>query len=103
MDLDIVYDTSPENLENLLGALEEMGAHYRDPAGRRLPGSRKVKRLPWPVMRDTLRFRMIVIAVCVHLGIWFVAALASSVTAVKVILDAQDDRSHRKERGRSRP
>lgn len=50
--------------------------------------------MKWPQvgeLRDTLRFRMIVIAMCVHLGIWFVAVAVSSYTAVSVILEAQDD------------
>lgn len=34
---------------------------------------------------------MIIIALCVHLGIWFVAALASSITAVNVILQSLDE------------
>ena len=34
---------------------------------------------------------MIIIALCVHLGIWFVAALASSITAVNVILESLDE------------
>ncbi len=42
-------------------------------------------------LRETLRYRMIVIALAVHLGIWLIAVLASSVTAVTVILDSVDD------------
>lgn len=33
-DLDILYDKTPENLERLLGVLQELKARYRDPAGR---------------------------------------------------------------------
>lgn len=36
IDLDAVYDTDPENLERLLGALAEVGARYRDPADRHI-------------------------------------------------------------------
>ncbi len=35
-DLDIVYDRSDENVEPLGEALRELGAIYRDPAGRRI-------------------------------------------------------------------
>lgn len=34
LDLDILYRQTPQNTTRLLGALEEMRAHYRDPAGR---------------------------------------------------------------------
>ena len=36
MDLDIVYDSSPENNERLAAALRQLNAIYRDPAGRRI-------------------------------------------------------------------
>lgn len=36
-DLDIVYETSPENIERLLEVLREIHARYRDPAGRQIP------------------------------------------------------------------
>lgn len=36
-DLDIVYETSPENTERLLEVLREIHARYRDPAGRQIP------------------------------------------------------------------
>ena len=36
LDLDILYDKAPENLERLLSALGELKAHYRDPAGRHI-------------------------------------------------------------------
>lgn len=35
-DTDVLVERSPENLARVLRALEEMGAVYRDPAGRRL-------------------------------------------------------------------
>lgn len=34
LDLDIVHRQTPENIERLLRALEEIHARYRDPAGR---------------------------------------------------------------------
>ena len=34
LDLDIVHRKTPENIERLLRALEEIHARYRDPAGR---------------------------------------------------------------------
>jgi hypothetical protein len=34
LDLDIVYDRSPENLSRLLDMLQAVDARYRDPAGR---------------------------------------------------------------------
>lgn len=36
LDLDIVYERSPDNLERLLGVLETVEARYRDPAGRHI-------------------------------------------------------------------
>lgn len=36
LDLDVVYDKSPDNLNRLLGALHELEARYRDPAGRHI-------------------------------------------------------------------
>jgi|1185.fasta_scaffold61802_2 hypothetical protein len=33
-DLDVLYDSAPENLDRLLAALRELKARYRDPAGR---------------------------------------------------------------------
>lgn len=35
-DLDVLIATEPENLDRLLAALRELGARYRDPAGRHL-------------------------------------------------------------------
>ena len=34
LDLDVVYDRSPDNLKRLLEVLQEVEARYRDPAGR---------------------------------------------------------------------
>ncbi len=43
LDLDILYLQTPENIGRLLQALEEMGARYRDPAGRHiLPDAAKL-------------------------------------------------------------
>lgn len=36
LDLDVLYDKSADNLGRLLGALRELKAHYRDPAGRHI-------------------------------------------------------------------
>jgi hypothetical protein len=36
LDLDVVYDKAPENLDHLLAALRELKARYRDPAGRHI-------------------------------------------------------------------
>jgi hypothetical protein len=35
LDLDVLYDRAPENLERLGRCLRSLGARYRDPAGRR--------------------------------------------------------------------
>jgi len=35
-DLDLVYDTSPENLDRLVAALAKLRARYKDPAGRHI-------------------------------------------------------------------
>src|SRR6266545_1690379 len=35
-DLDVLYDKTSENIERLLPVLEELKAHYRDPAGRHI-------------------------------------------------------------------
>ncbi len=43
-DLDVLYDKTPENLDRLLAVLEELKAHYRDPAGRHIePDMEKLK------------------------------------------------------------
>ncbi|HVT15353.1 MAG TPA: hypothetical protein VHQ90_04100 [Thermoanaerobaculia bacterium] len=36
LDLDILYEKKPENLNRLLAALRELKARYRDPAGRKI-------------------------------------------------------------------
>jgi hypothetical protein len=36
LDLDVLYNRTPENRERLLGALRELNARYRDPAGRHI-------------------------------------------------------------------
>ena len=36
LDLDVLYDKAPENLDRLLGALRELKARYRDPARRHI-------------------------------------------------------------------
>src|SRR5436305_12955237 len=36
LDLDVLYDKAPENLDRLLAALRELKARYRDPAGRHI-------------------------------------------------------------------
>lgn len=36
LDLDVLYDKTPENLVRLLAALHELEARYRDPAGRHI-------------------------------------------------------------------
>lgn len=43
-DLDVLFDKTPENLDRLLAVLEELKAHYRDPAGRHIePDMDKLK------------------------------------------------------------
>jgi hypothetical protein len=41
LDLDVLYDKSPENLGRLLAALQELRARYRDPAGRHIEPDRE--------------------------------------------------------------
>jgi len=36
LDLDVLFDKTPENRGRLLSALQELKAHYRDPAGRHI-------------------------------------------------------------------
>jgi hypothetical protein len=36
LDLDVLFDKTSENLARLLSALQELHAHYRDPAGRHI-------------------------------------------------------------------
>jgi hypothetical protein len=40
LDLDVLYDKAPANIERLLGALRELKARYRDPAGRHIEPDR---------------------------------------------------------------
>ncbi|MDE0951184.1 MAG: ATP-binding protein [Halioglobus sp.] len=42
-------------------------------------------------LRETLKFRVIIIALCVHLSIWLLAVAFSSWTAVNVIFDSLDE------------
>jgi signal transduction histidine kinase len=50
-----------------------------------------VSLFPFKALRETLKFRMIVIALCVHLSIWLMAVAFSSWTAVSVIFDSLDE------------
>ncbi len=34
LDLDVLIDRAPQNLDRVIAALRELNAHYRDPAGR---------------------------------------------------------------------
>ena len=46
LDLDVVFDPTPANIERLLAALRELNARYRDPAGRKiLPDTAKLETL----------------------------------------------------------
>lgn len=46
LDLDVLYDKTPENLVRLLAALRELKARYRDPAGRHIePDAEKLATL----------------------------------------------------------
>jgi len=40
LDLDVLYDKTPENLDRLAAALREINARYRDPAGRHIEPDR---------------------------------------------------------------
>lgn len=51
LDLDVLYDRTPENRERLLGALRELNARYRDPAGRHI--------LPDPEKLATMRLHLL--------------------------------------------
>lgn len=43
-DVDLLFDSTPDNLERILGACRELDATYKDPAGRRLePNLEKLK------------------------------------------------------------
>lgn len=55
LDLDILYDKAPENLDRLLAALQEIKALYRDPAGRRIePDLEKLRTLRLHLLRTEL-------------------------------------------------
>ena len=55
LDLDIVYDRAPENLERLLGVLQAIEASYRDPAGRHIvPTIEKLATLRMSLMKTNL-------------------------------------------------
>ena len=55
LDLDVVYDRSPENLERLLGVLQTVEASYRDPAGRHIvPTVEKLATLRMNLLRTNL-------------------------------------------------
>lgn len=46
MDLDVLFNKTPENLDHLLAALREIKARYRDPAGRNIePDAMKLRTL----------------------------------------------------------
>lgn len=51
LDLDVVYDRRPENLERLATALQSLDARYRDPAGREIR--------PEPERHRTLRMSLL--------------------------------------------
>lgn len=55
MDLDILYEASPENLERLLGVLQEIHAVCRDPAGRHIvPDAEKLATMQLNLLRTDL-------------------------------------------------
>ena len=55
LDLDIVYDRSPENLERLLEVLQAVEACYRDPAGRHIvPTLEKLATIRMNLLRTNL-------------------------------------------------
>jgi hypothetical protein len=51
LDLDVLIDLAPQNLERVMAALGEINAHYRDPAGRWIE--------PDPVKLATLRMHLL--------------------------------------------
>jgi hypothetical protein len=54
-DLDIVYATDTPNLARLVQLLHDIGAHYRDPAGRRIrPDAEKLSRFKVNLLHTTL-------------------------------------------------
>lgn len=55
LDLDVVYDRSPENLQRLLDVLQTVEACYRDPAGRHIvPTLEKLATIRMNLLRTTL-------------------------------------------------
>lgn len=55
LDLDVLYEKTPENLSRLLAALQELNALYRDPAGRRIePDRMKLETLRMHLLRTDL-------------------------------------------------
>lgn len=52
LDLDVVHQKTPENVERLLRALEEIHARYRDPAGQLI--------LPNAAHLSTNRFNLLI-------------------------------------------
>lgn len=55
LDLDIVYDRSPQNLERLLEVLQKVEACYRDPAGRHIvPTLEKLATARMSLLRTSL-------------------------------------------------
>ncbi len=55
LDLDVVYDRSPENLERLLEVLQTVEASYRDPLGRHfVPTIEKLATYRMNLLRTTL-------------------------------------------------
>jgi hypothetical protein len=72
LDLDVLFDSTPENRDRLLGALQELKARYRDPGGRHIePDAKKLAavietkdqanrdkdRAVLPVLRQTLAMK----------------------------------------------
>lgn len=51
LDLDVLYDKAPENLDRLLAVFREINARYRDPAGRHIE--------PDTVKLQTLRMHLL--------------------------------------------
>jgi hypothetical protein len=56
--LEVLYDNGPANLQRLLGALRELKARYRDPAGRHLePDKEKLETLRMHLCTRSLELR----------------------------------------------
>ena len=54
-DLDLVYSTDGENIDRLLGVLQGLDAHYKDPAGRRIvPDASKLAEIKINLLRTRL-------------------------------------------------